>query len=105
MIPKERRIGRELVGLVVKTGRPIDSRYFFTRFLYKSGVFGVAVSVSKKVCKRAVDRNRLRRRVYSILAKEAQGKNKLIVFSAKKEAPTLRREFLRKELVNILKKI
>lgn len=78
MLPKTRRIERISFKNILTEGKRYNSKSFVL-YLAKIGLYGaetpsrVAFSVSKKVIKTAVGRNRLRRRGYSILGKYLQG--------------------------------
>jgi len=69
MLPKNSRLPRELFPELLKTSKYVNSTAFSLRFSNVSSFSRprVAVSVSKKISKSAVVRNRVRRRVYSIL--------------------------------------
>lgn len=63
----------------------------------------VAVSVSKKVAKSAVDRNTTRRRVYAVVQDEiTKLKQGLYLIVAKKGAQDVKGEALRKEILELL---
>lgn len=66
MLKKSRRLTKRQFGEFFRNGARFHSP--FCQLVYsKSKGFHGAVVVGKKVFKRAVDRNRLRRRVYNIL--------------------------------------
>lgn len=71
MLPKNLRIGSRLrVTHVFKKGRRVGSPYFQWRILpTRAAKTRFSLMVTKKVGKRAVDRNRARRRVYEAIAK------------------------------------
>ena len=66
MLPKNRRIPRKLLGLILESKKYFNSVHFSLR-VAPSNVTRVAISVSKKVSKYAVVRNRIRRRTYSAI--------------------------------------
>jgi len=69
MLPKSNRLPRKLFPELLKASRFANSQAFSLRFS-DGTVFNrphIAVSVSKKISKSAVVRNRVRRRVYSLL--------------------------------------
>lgn len=68
MLPKSKRIPRKSFPEIIKTGKIFNSNHFTLR-KSSSKELRVAVSVSKKVSKKAVIRNRTRRRVYSSMRK------------------------------------
>ena len=71
MLPKKRRLTKELFPEVLSKGKRFNSDHFLAYISHfnASGHSRFAFSVSKKVCKNAVDRNRLRRQGYSIVTK------------------------------------
>ncbi|TSC70546.1 MAG: hypothetical protein CEO12_267 [Parcubacteria group bacterium Gr01-1014_46] len=74
MLPKKRRIERKYFGQIMSQGKRYNSPSF-TLYLAKMDVGNglpdskFSFSVSKKVLKRAVDRNKLRRRGYSVISR------------------------------------
>lgn len=74
MLPKNRRIERKNFQYILKNGKRLNSKSF-TLYLAKIEQnkdfldTRVSFSVSKKVSKTAVNRNKLRRRGYSIINK------------------------------------
>lgn len=74
MLPKNRRIEKKYFGKITKFGKRYNSDLFS---LYKLPISDkdtrvpskFSFSVSKKVSKLAVDRNKLRRRGYSVVSK------------------------------------
>ena len=65
-----------------------------------------SVSVSKKVAGRAVDRNRIRRRVYSVLrdVKDGVKKPAFIMIIPKRECQSIKIVEIRNELLSLLNK-
>ncbi len=65
-----------------------------------------SVSVSKRVAKRAVDRNRIRRRVYAALreVKEDVKKSVFIMIMPKRECQTIKLAEIKNELTFLFKK-
>ena len=85
---KGRRLGTPLLSFVSLS--PVDRAAF-------------AVVVTKKVARSAVDRNKIRRRVYSILSKVKNYHTKVHgVFLPKKETKNISFAVLEKEIENIL---
>lgn len=66
MLKKKERLTKKEFDRFFATGRRVHTSWS-TVIFEKSPTFHGAVVVGKKVHKRAVDRNRLRRRIYSIL--------------------------------------
>jgi ribonuclease P protein component len=65
MLPKEKRLNKALFKKVIDKGKSLHSKIFIVRFIKDKSLLRFAVSVSKKVSKSAVIRNKIRRRVYS----------------------------------------
>lgn len=74
MLPRRLKIGdRARIEYVLKRGQRVSDKYFQLRFLpTKSAVCRFALVVSKKVSKSAVERNKVRRRIYSAIGKNLQ---------------------------------
>ena len=67
MLPRSKRISIQLFKDIVHKGEVIHSPYFIARCVKSDKKSRFAVSVSKKVAKTAVLRNKIRRQVYSII--------------------------------------
>lgn len=111
MLPKQKRIPRKLFKQIIEQSRTaspvprfVHSKHFSLRFAESPrGETRVAVSVSKKVSKSAVLRNRTRRRAYSSLRHvlPALGAGMYLI-SAKPGAEKLKGEALKLELGSML---
>jgi ribonuclease P protein component len=66
MLSKQERLSRSQFSTYFKLGKRFHSDYY-TLLVSPAPTFLVSVVVSKKVAKKAHDRNRLKRRLYSIL--------------------------------------
>ncbi len=106
MLPKSRRISREEFSSILKAGKRYASSHFTLYVaqnkanLKKPSQF--SFSVSKKIAKSAVERNRLRRRGYSAikgLVKEVKH-GYLLMFSFKNKTVSV--ESIHKELGELL---
>lgn len=75
MLPKRERLTTERFDQVFKTGKRYHSPYFQI-ITTPSPTFHGAVVVGKKVYKKAVDRNRLRRQLYGVLYRHQQTQTK-----------------------------
>lgn len=64
MLPSQNRLRAHDVASLGKKGAFLRNKYFTARYIPAARI-GVAVVVSKKVYKKAVDRNALRRKVYT----------------------------------------
>ncbi|OHA88175.1 MAG: ribonuclease P protein component [Candidatus Zambryskibacteria bacterium RIFCSPHIGHO2_01_FULL_43_27] len=108
MLPKKNKIS---IRMFPKERRPIksmgsDSLSLSVFFQTKDDVPRASVVISKKIAKTAVERNKIRRRIFSILRKHITSARdgSLLVFHAKK--PVLHKKFadLEVEIQNLLKK-
>ncbi len=106
MLPKKQRLSTEEVQEVITKGRSVRGTTLSIKYTENKGYFHAAVVVSKKVAKKAVDRNRLRRTIYMILSNMKEGLNgrNMVFFILK--APNMNTEqvFL-DEIILLLKKI
>lgn len=105
MLPKHKRISKDSFKSILLKGTMYHADHFTLRTL-PSEKEGFAVLVSKKVAASAVDRNRIRRRVYSLLRDllpqiKASSKN---VISAKVGAKSLSFESQKEEVLKLLQK-
>lgn len=102
MLPREKRIARKLWSPLLASRNFKNSTYFSLRSAPGESQARFAVSVSKKVSKSAVVRNRVRRRVYAALEDFASITPGLYLFSAKPGAEKVWGEDLKKELRKLL---
>jgi ribonuclease P protein component len=101
MLSKRERISRSQFAEIMKSRQFANSPHFTLRSVSVGNIAKFAVSVSKKVSKKAVVRNRIRRRAYSALPKASPGLHLLI---AKPGAEQVKGEVLRDELALLFKK-
>ena len=104
MFKKSERLGRANFNEYFKIGRRSQS-INFTLVFSPTLKFGTAVVVGKKVFKDAVDRNRLRRRVYSITRiyfLEQKIHTGIYLIIAKPTAKKLERKAIKIEMTNLL---
>ena len=105
MLPKSRRIPRESFKPLLLSRKYLNSEHFSLR-VAPSTKPRVAVSVSKKVSKKAVVRNRVRRRVYSVTATIfPQLSNNLFLLIAKPRSEKVKGQELKDELAKLFKKV
>jgi len=69
MLPKNRRIPREMFLLLSNGAKTFKNKLFFLKFVLKSDheISRFCFSISKKVAKNAVVRNRMRRAGYRLI--------------------------------------
>jgi ribonuclease P protein component len=84
MLAKSRRLTAHEVREVLKNGRSLRAGSVSARYTRVVGKGKAAVVVNTKVAKRAVDRNRLRRQVFSALPSLPTG-IRLVLFVQNKE--------------------
>jgi ribonuclease P protein component len=106
MLPKKRRIPRKEFPFILKNGRRFSS-YHILLYIAKNPVpeqSRFSFSISKKIFKRAVDRNKYRRRGYSIISKHLNQINSgyLFFFSFKRGKYPIEFPELGIEIVSLL---
>jgi ribonuclease P protein component len=69
MLPRSQRVSIHLFEDIMKRGGLLHSPFFVLRFSNTASKSRFAISVPKKVAKTATERNKIKRRVYSILRK------------------------------------
>ena len=104
MLPKKKRITKDLFQDIMKNGKTASSPLFTLRYI-PSKVGQYAVVAPKTVAKQAVLRNKLRRKGYSILAKIPQKPSILGIFFYKKEAKQADFQALESDMMALLSKI
>ncbi|MEK7647335.1 MAG: ribonuclease P protein component [Patescibacteria group bacterium] len=107
MLPKSRKIrGRKIFGVIYKSGQKTFSRFVALFFVPNGGPSKFACVVSLKVSKKAVLRNKLRRRAYSLIRKNLfnikDGYATILVF--KSGAAELSYPQLSKNILDLFKK-
>jgi ribonuclease P protein component len=104
MLPKSKRLTTEEIESL-HTGKSVFGTLISMR-MTRSDVSKFAVSVSKKVAPLSVDRNRLRRRVYSALSPFIRDMKEPVfaMFMPKKELLSAPIETVRSEIAALFKK-
>lgn len=103
MLPKNRRISREIFKSFPGKKKFSESENFSLLYSPNSTTARFGVSVSKKVSKKAVVRNKIRRRTYSELRDLISiSKPGLYLFVAKPSAKDVKGEKLKNELKKLL---
>ena len=90
---------RQEVSAVLKYGRRAKSAHF--SIVYTKGVGGCAIVVSKKIEKLAVNRNKTRRRIFSILGSITHTNQNYVVFVKVKITNILYKD-IQKELTSLI---
>lgn len=103
MLPKKKRITKDIFQTIIRKGNIVSGSFFLFRYIKESNPRYVFV-VSKKIAKTAVKRNSLRRRGYNIL-RQYNLKNCAGIFFYKKEALHVSLNELKKDIDFILEKI
>ena len=83
MLPKKKRVTKEIFQTIMDKGNIVYGSFFVLRYL-PSGLPSYAFAISKKIAKKAVQRNKMRRLGYNILRKYVLTKGSA-VFLYKKE--------------------
>jgi ribonuclease P protein component len=103
MLPKKKRITKEVFQNVMKNGKAFHGSFFLFRYIpYKIPQY--AFVAPKNIFKNAVKRNKFRRFGYNTLAKY-ELKPTIGIFFYKKEALKVKKEDLEEDIVSILNKI
>jgi ribonuclease P protein component len=77
MLPHSQRLSTAVFDEVFKSGRLVHTGLFTVKVKSTTGTSRFAVSVSKKIAKNAVDRNKIRRRTYSAIGVVLKGKKSI----------------------------
>lgn len=107
MLKRENRLSRELFSLTFKQGRRVNKRYINSVYMLNNDFKSVVV-VGKKISKKAVQRNLLRRRVYALIKdlKQNSSKTGYFIFLIKPDVVKLTRknfnEFIKADVKEIL---
>lgn len=106
MLPKKKRIAKNVFNGVLKAGKSAFSPYMTLRYTATSGQSRFAAVVPKAVAKKAVERNHIRRRIYESV--KSVEKSVIFgyscVFFAKKEIVSLTFAELEKQVADLLTK-
>ncbi|MFH1183341.1 MAG: ribonuclease P protein component [Candidatus Moraniibacteriota bacterium] len=111
MLPKQYRLNRADFDIVYKKGRRVRGKNFGLIYLVsddKNEPSKIGIVVSKKVLKNAVDRNKLKRQVRSVLIKntiETLPPGYRIVLTAFSAPKTREFEEIKNELMDLFRKI
>ena len=106
MLKKKERLSRKEFDRSFAHGKRIHSP--FVQLIYeKSEAFHGSVVVGKKIAKRAVDRNKLRRRIYGVLYDtfKKTGKQMTIILIAKSGILAVPRKALALEIKGLLERL
>jgi ribonuclease P protein component len=68
MLPKSKRLSTKAFTGIIEKGQSFHGPFLVIRVISSETHSSFAVSVPKKVAKLAVDRNKLRRQIYSIIS-------------------------------------
>ncbi len=105
MFPKEKRLNTALFKEVMTSGKAFHSSFFTLKVLKKDSKSLFSVSVSKKVAKSAVLRNKIRRRIYSVIRSiENKIKDGFYIILIAKEPTKTDFEIIKEEVNNIFVK-
>jgi len=108
MLPTKNRLSRRLFGPFFKKSKAVFADHFALRYLSPTNSKGIRFSVviPKTVAKKATQRNKIKRQIYSILQKEIEKIKPPCfgVFLSKKGADTLSFGQIKAEILFLLKK-
>jgi len=108
MIPKKNRLNSLFFKNLFKKGKSIDNILFSLKYV-KDNIqeYKVSIVVSKKVSKKATERNLLKRRFLSVVIenKDILLKDTSYIFYPKKNSLTTERNILQNEIFLVLQKI
>lgn len=111
MIPKQHRLAKKDFDLIFKKGRRIHGKTFsliISLSKDKSEDYKIGVVVTKKVCKKAVDRNKLKRQIRNTISRyimKALPTGQKIVVMAFPTPKPRKYQGIKEELVELFKKI
>ncbi len=105
MLKKNQRLKRNEFEILLKKGKRIHNKHFVLTYI-NANETKCGVVVSKKISKKATDRNLIRRRVYSILGENmVLIENKHVSVSVKKSVLDIKYTNLEKSIIEELSKI
>jgi ribonuclease P protein component len=104
MLPKKNRLTRAQFDHYFKNGRRHHSE-ICTLIFHASPHFHTSVVVGKKVYKKAVDRNKLRRRVYALVRTYLLHKTSVCIVLVKPKVSSIPYTRAKEELITLLKKV
>lgn len=106
MLPRSQRISKELFKDIIQKGDIFHSSFFIVKCLKSHDKSRFSISVSKKIAKTAVQRNYIRRRIYSIIKDLPHPfiSNKKIVLSLKNEILKAKDEKIKEEIASVFVK-
>lgn len=108
MLPKKKRVTKALFQTIMKEGRMLSGPFFVFRYLYPQVRIGgkdvhLAIVAPKSIAKKAILRNKLRRKAYNIVHNIDISSGSGIFFY-KKPATLASTDELRGEMISLLKK-
>lgn len=106
MLSKEHRLTHRESDLLLQTGTSRSSRLFSVKVRDGFDRTKCAVAVSKKVAKKAVERNRIRRRVYAAIREifDSLPQGSHFLFFARSGVKTASFEEIKNEIVSLIKR-
>ncbi len=72
MLSKKERISRKKFNELFKNSKILSRGSFFVVRGVKSGTFSAAVVISKKIAKKATERNHIKRMMYSLISQKSK---------------------------------
>ena len=106
MLPKRQRLHHQELKEVAYTSRREHAPHLMLAYTETSHEFKAVVIVSKKVSKKAVERNRTRRMLYSVLAKNREAlQHGVYIVRVKVAAKSIADTQLKQELQQLLNRL
>jgi ribonuclease P protein component len=105
MVPKKYRLNNKKDFFEVKSfGTTYKSASFYITFIFKDS-FKFKVLVSNKISKKAVERNKLRRKIQSSVLKNASNLNLWFILTPTHKIINKDYETINSEIVNFIQKV
>ena len=81
MLPKKNRLSKKEILELLPKSKTVRGNFLFLKFRYiDNAFFKAGVTISKKVAKKAVDRNRIRRIIYKVLSQKRKNITPALLF-------------------------
>ncbi len=103
MLPVKKRVTKKLFDEILKKGVVFYGSFFTFRYINNTEIRRYAFVVPKKIAKKAVDRNKLKRRAYNII-RSLPTKNSSGIFFYKKNGIDASYLDIKNDIIFILKK-
>lgn len=102
MLPKRKRITKKDFPVILKKGKTLSDPFFVFRYFHQENP-QYSFVVPKNVCKKAIDRNKFKRRGYNFL-RFLPVKSSIGIFFYKKQAIKAKPQEIKESIIFLLKK-